>query len=408
MVCVPAAPVRPDALELLTGSDAADLLAAALATAGGELVSWRARQVDHRPGASTTVSYKARVRWADGERDETLGASTGLRGVSACPPGVIALSDGEHQVAVWRFPLDPGLPGLAAACDPAAVSALLASFGVPEQPVRLRVRAYRPRRRAVVEAWTPDARLFVKVLRPSKVAELHHRHRMLHDAGVPVPRSLGWSDDGLLVLQALHGDGLRQRLRAGGDQVPSGADLLALLDQMPDGVAELPRRAPWAENAGHYARVIADALPAEAQRATQLAARIGAALDPEPCDAPTHGDLYESQLLLTGTRVTGLLDVDTAGPGRRADDLACLLAHLCVLAQMEPGHRASTNGIGARWLRVFDRRCDPAGLRHRVAGVVMSLATGPHRVQEKGWQVATRRRLDLVERWVSSAERVPG
>jgi len=405
MTDVPDAPARPDALGLLTGPDAADLLSAALATAGGELVSWRARQVDHRPGASTTVSYRARVHWSDGERDETLGASTGLRDVSACPPGVIALSDGEHQVAVWRFPLDPGLPGLAAACDPTSVSALLTSFGVPEQPVRLRVRAYRPRRRAVVEAWTPDAHLFVKVLRPSKVAELHQRHRVLRDAGVPVPRSLGWSDDGMLVLQALHGDSLRQRLRDGDEQVPSGADLLTLLDRIPAGVAELPRRAPWAENAVHYAGVVAEALPAEAERATQLGARIRAALDPEPAGEPTHGDLYESQLLLTGKRITGLLDVDTTGPGRRADDLACLLAHLSVLAQMEPAHRASTHGIGARWLRAFDRQCDPADLRHRIAGVVMSLATGPHRVQERDWQVNTSRRLELVERWVTSGER---
>ena len=390
-----------DALELLTGPDAADLLAAAVATAGGELLDWRARQVDHRPGASTTVSYRARVRWADGERTETLGASTGLRDVEACPPGVIALSDGEHQVAVWRFPLDPGLPGLPAACDPTAISALLGSFGVPDQPVSLKVRAYRPRRRAVIEVSTPGARLFVKVLRPNKVAGLHHRHRLLHDAGVPVPQSLGWSDDGLLVLAALTGEGLRERLRGAG-QVPTGADLLALLDAMPADVLDLPRRTPWAENAVHYAGVVGAALPAEADRATRLAWQVVGGMTDGGDDEPTHGDLYESQVLLAENRVSGLLDVDTAGPGRRADDLACLLAHLSVLAQMEPGHRSSTHAVGARWLVDFDRRCDPADLRYRVAGVVMSLATGPHRVQERGWETSTRRRLDLVERWVTS------
>jgi hypothetical protein len=42
-----------------------------------------------------------------------------------------------------------------------------------------------------------------------------------------------------------------------------------------------------------------------------------------------------------------------------------------------------------------------------VAGVVVSLATGPHRVQADGWQDLTRARLTLAERWLESAER-PG
>jgi hypothetical protein len=72
---------------------------------------------------------------------------------------------------------------------------------------------------------------------------------------------------------------------------------------------------------------------------------------------------------------------------------------------MEPAHRASTHATGARWLHEIERRRDPADLRYRVAGVAMSLATGPHRVQEHGWQQATSQRLDLVERWVDSADR---
>jgi hypothetical protein len=216
---------------------------------------------------------------------------------------------------VARSP-DPGLPGLATACDPAAVSALLSSFGVPRAPVRLRMRAYRPRRRAVIEAWTAGARVFLKVLRPGQVADLHRRHRLLYEAGVPVPRSLGWSDDGLLLLQALAGTGLRERLRNGGEQVPSGADLLTLLDRLPPAVAELPRRTAWAENAAHYAGVLGAALPAEATRARQLAGRVTAALSElPPGREATHGDLYESQVLLDGRRVSGLLDVDTAGRG---------------------------------------------------------------------------------------------
>ena len=41
-----------------------------------------------------------------------------------------------------------------------------------------------------------------------------------------------------------------------------------------------------------------------------------------------------------------------------------------------------------------------------IAAVVLSLATGPHRVQDPQWQDATRYRLELAERWVDSARRM--
>ena len=116
-----------------------------------------------------------------------------------------------------------------------------------------------------------------------------------------------------------------------------------------------------------------------------------------------HADLHETQLLLDGDRISGLLDLDTAGPGRRADDLACLLGHAHVLAQTEPAHAATTLALARRWLAEFDRRVDPVDLRARTAGVVVSLATGPHRVQSAGWEDLTRARLDLAERWLAAA-----
>lgn len=392
-------------LGLLTGPDAEDLLAAALETAGEELVGWRVRQVDHRPGRSTTVAYDATVRGPGGSARQVLGASTGLRTSSDPAPGVLTLSDGEATVAVWRFPLDPGLPALATATDEVAVRALLASYGVRVGGLSLDVRTYRPRRRAVVEVRGDGVRLFLKVLRPSAVQALHERHVLLRDAGLPVPRSLGWSDGGLLVLEALSGTSLRARLREGGSPAPEGRDLLALLDRLPPEVCALPHRRSWTDAADHYAAVLGAALPAQAQRCAQLADRVTSLTAGVPADAPSHGDLYETQLLLDGARITGLLDVDTAGPGRRADDLACLLAHVSVLAQMEPVHRATSNALGARWLTELERAVDPTDLRARVAGVVLSLATGPHRVQQADWQQATTARLDLAEQWLDSADR---
>jgi aminoglycoside phosphotransferase len=391
-------------LALLTGDDAEDLLAAALATGDEELVGWRVRQVDHRPGRSTTVAVDARVRSAAGDSDQLLGAGTGLSG-TAPRPGVLRLSDGAVEVAVWRLPDDPGLPGLAVATDEGAVAALLRAHGVETGSVRLRVRSYRPRRRAVLEAHTRAGRFFLKVLRPPLVAPLARRHLLLRDAGLPVPRCLGWTEEGLLVLEALPGGSLRARLRDGGAPAPDGGALLALLDRLPDAVLELPARRSWTDEVDHYAAVTAAALPEEAERCRQLAGRVRATVADLPTTDAVHGDLYESQLLLEGARICGLLDVDTVGPGRRADDLACLLAHLHVLAQREADHRATTTALAAAWLAAFEQRVDPVDLRARVAGVVLSLATGPHRVQERGWQGATRARLDLAEHWLDRAGR---
>ncbi len=390
-------------LALLTGPDAGHLLRAAVGTAGGELVRWRVRQVDHRPGSSVTASYSARVRWADREQDETLGASTGLPSAAHQPaaPGVLNLSDGEREVAVWRFPLDPGLPGLAVACDPVAVAGLLTRFGAPALPqdVRLSTRAYRPRRRAVVQADVPGGRLFLKVLRPHRVQDLHERHRLLHGSGLPVPRSLGWTTDGVVVLEALHGVPMRERM-VGAGPVPSGPALVDLVAGIPTAAMDLPRRRSWTEGAAHYASVVGHALPDQADRVRDLAEAIRSATTDQVPDQPCHGDLYEAQLLLTGHRVSGVLDVDSVGPGRRADDLACLLAHAQVLELLRPGRAPRLSALRADWLAATDAALDPAEVRPRTAGVLLSLATGPHRVQEEGWPEATRLRVDAVERWL--------
>jgi hypothetical protein len=398
-VVVDAADPNADArgLALLTGPDAPGALAAALQVAGGELVSCRARQVVHQPGQGTTVAYRARVRWPGGEvLDEKLAACTG-----DLPPGALVLGDGADRVAVWRFPYDPDLPGLAAACDEAAVVGLLEATGLGGGPVRLRTRAYRPRRRAVIEAIGPRGRLFIKVVRPDRVEALHDRHRLLVGSGIPVPQSLGWTREGVVVLQALPGRTLRQALRTRRTLIPTGDDILSLLDRLPRELAQGPPRQSWLDKAPHHAAVIGAALPTEAARAARLADALTATARPAR-HGPIHGDFYESQLLVDRGRVCGLLDVDTAGPGDRLDDLACLLGHLSVLAQIDRGRAPIINRAGAAYLRAFEAMVPPADLRCRVAAVVISLATGSHRVQERAWPATTRRRLELAEAWLAS------
>jgi aminoglycoside phosphotransferase len=383
-------------LQLLTGPHAGRALAAAVNAAGGHLVAWRPSHVDHRSGRAT-VSYRTRVRWGRrAPRTEALVATTGGR----LPAGVTVVDDGATRIGVWQLPHDPVLPALPAAMDPAAAARLLTSLGLGTGRVRPRLLAYRPRRRAVVEVAGGYGRLFLKVVRPERARDLHERHRLIAAAGVRVPRSLGWTDDGIVVLEALPGPTLREALRTQTGPWPGLADLTGLLARLPRELAEGPARCSWGERAPDYAAMVAAATPDLAAFAGDIAEAIRAETARLPL-VPVHGDFYEQQILVDRERVCGLIDLDTVGPGDPLDDVACLLGHLGVIAQIWPDRASAIDELAARYLHDLERQIDPRQLRVRIAAVVLSLATGPHRVQEPGWRAATRRRLELAEQWIT-------
>ena len=392
--------VWPAELQLLLGEDAAGILAVAAETAGGELQSWRPRQVTHQPGRSTVVQFRADVAWPDGHAtSETVVAATGAR----IPDGAAVLDDGTTKVAVWRWPIDPSLPGLARALDRDRITGLLDELGVDGGSIQLRVRAYRPGRRAVVEATGRRGRLFLKVVRPDRVEALHHTHRSM-SAALPVPDSLGWTDDGILVLPGLPGQTLRELLRSGRSQLPAPESIDALLDRLPAELATGPRRRDLLTSAEHHAGVIASVQPALQGRLEDLLADLhGRDLLGHEL-VPVHGDLYEAQLLVDRGELTGLLDVDTAGSGCRVEDIANLSAHLSVLALMSDRPKVIKR-YGAAVLAHAEAHVDRADLRARIAAAVIGLGTGPFRVLEAHWPQATARRVDLAAEWLDGAER---
>lgn len=387
-------------LDMLTGPDAGELLDAAVSTAGGHLENWRVTQVDHR-GEVTTVAYQATVQWPTGRTDDVLGATSLAEGDEPPQvPGTLTLSDGLNRVCVWRLPDDPGLPGLATALGPDALAGLLSSFGLDPTGLRTELVSYRPKRRAVIRVSSAGGVIYAKVLPPEDVEALHRRHEMLYNAGVPVPHSLGWTNDGLLVLENLPGTPLRRRLLdPGPGGLPKASDVTSVLDRFPPGVLGLNRRRPWSRRAPQYAEMIGRALPAEAERACRLADLVADGLrNVEPGSDPTHGDFYEAQMMVDESgRIVGLLDVDTVGPGSRADDLACALAHCQALALSSQRHAARAYALSRLWQPVFEQQVDAHQLRLSTAGVLMSLATGPHRVQRPDWPAATSRMLDRIE-----------
>jgi hypothetical protein len=327
------------AAALLQSPDAAGLLRAALtgvpdADVPGftaELTGWQ-----YRPGAEVTAGY--RVSYADGQREvvDDLFATTADLGDAAASVAADGL-----RFSVWRHPHDPRLRGLAAACDPDQARAWP---GVGPGLRRLDLISYRPLRRAVLRASSETGDAYLKVLRPDRADRLAIRQRLFADAGL-TPALAGRPAPGVLVTPEAPGVSLASRL-AEPDGVPTTGAVVELLDRLPAGLAELDRRPAWSDRLDFHAATAAQRLPEQTGRIQALAAHVQQALDTAPVGppVPTHGDFYEANVMVDGDRL-GLIDLESAGPGLREDDLACLLAHLAVLPSLPPG----TSGCPGCW-----------------------------------------------------------
>ncbi|WP_232821656.1 phosphotransferase [Desertihabitans aurantiacus] len=396
----------PDGSRLLTSRDVGELLSAAVEHAGGQLLDWRMDHVDANPQHSTTATYHASVKWPFGRRDELLGVSARAGGPAPSDERAEIFAAGDRRLAVWLYPKDPDLPGLARAAYPDQMADLLTTHRVLPRPVRpdevtLEMIAYRPRRRAVLRVTvdSPVGRtvFYVKVLRAQLFADVERRHRMLLEAGVPAPPVVATTEDYLLVLREVGGRPLAKAIFD--ERPPCTAEaLITLLDAMPLAVSQLQRRPPWTDSVQHYSQMVARALPMERRRLDWISGEIQSGLAGiSPGDEPTHGDFHEGQVHVEAGRIVGVLDVDTIGPGRRVDDLACLVAHLSTVQRMNAQQAARVRALLQGWVPVFDTRVDPAELRLRAAAVIISLATGPYRSQEPHWARETSFILDAAE-----------
>jgi hypothetical protein len=241
--------------------------------------------------------------------------------------------------------------------------------------------------------------LYLKLVRPTKVEALHASHRWLADT-LPVPISLGFDpDQGLIALQSMPGKTLRGTLEDPSHELPPAEQIVGMVGSLP--VPETDQVCP-----SPIARVpeIAGLLIAIAPELTNRIAGLVAGIGDEMSQpiTPSHGDYYESQLLVESGRLVGMLDVDTYGWGRPGDDAATMLAHLAIWADLSSRPERVLD-LGRRLLRMWDGILDPVDLRVRTAAVALSLATGPFRVQAAGWPGETADRIAIAERWLESA-----
>jgi hypothetical protein len=395
-------PQDPDvpALEVLLGEAAIEVLSAAGAAAGFSVNEATVSQVRYVPGRRVAVQYATRLTDSSGRQSAPMLVATS--GIDV-PDGTLMVSSSDTSIAVWRFPRDPFLPGLVEAVDPAAVVELLTRLGAPTRAVRLRTRAYRATRRAVIEAFGEAGTIYMKVLRPKRVEALQNRHTALADH-VPIPHSLGWSRNlGIVAMQALSGRTLRQAIEAGERELPSPEALVALLDRFPGPGPQASMVKGAYQRCGEHARFIGAVLPGAKEILGEIVPAVAAATLHEPAVA-VHGDFHSSQVLIDAGHIVGLVDVDTAGIGQRSDDLANLVGQLATLALVS-GQPHAIEAYIAQLLSHFDRITDPAVLRLRIAAVVLGLATGPFRVQSPDWPEETFRRLAVVQQWIADSQR---
>ncbi|WP_162564355.1 MULTISPECIES: phosphotransferase [Microbacterium] len=272
---------------------------------------------------------------------------------------------------VWLHPADPHLPALAPVAFADAASVLLARLGLAPsgRPVFV---AYRPGRRGVVRVPTATGDAWIKVLPPSRTAQIVGVHSAFLHAGIPLPAIHGWSRDGLLVLAPAAGAPVAEALddaEALLDEVDALRGRVAAVAVTHEARTGLKRRLDWyASRLGEY-----DAAFGALERRVRAAWREA---------APTtviHGDLHFGQLFQDDDgRLTGVIDVDTAGVGVPADDTAAFLAHAVASAVLTPAPRDGEVWALARAaLRRWDDEAGRAqGFRARAATHLLGHALG--------------------------------
>ncbi len=391
----------------LLGEGAGDLLPLALRE-GVQVRRWWVSQVRHVPGRHLVVRYGVEVGGPDGgARIHTVVAEQSDRRTPVAGRGahVHRTADGD-TVALWRYPFDPHLPGLAEAARVTHVRELLDRLDVGPGVVRVVPRTYRATRRAVLEvtrvprdpADTGPCRLYIKVLPPRRtrrVADVHLAVAAVLPA--PIPLAVDTSG-GTLVLTEVRGRSLREVLTDPDGAVPDAAAVVALQQRLAGvdtGLSRAPSR-PFGVSRG--ATALTALLPSRSALIAQVAAAAEAAVDPSDPVVTIHGDLHEAQILCAADGTLGLVDLDGTGPGPLLDDAATMLAHVLLVQRWHPSSAARTSAWADAYTDAVDRLVPADRVRRRAAGVLLGLAAGAVGTGRAGWRDQAEGRLALAAR----------
>jgi hypothetical protein len=348
--------------------------------------------------------YQLETRDPEGRTERRLVfVEPGRSGVQA--PGVLTIPvDGSSDVVtVWLYPSDPALPALRTVTDVASAASVLASLKIAASPTAVKVVSYRPGRRAVVRVDSAAQRLFLKVVEPGKAEAISERHELFRQSGLPVPRLLGWSAEGVVGMSGLSGVeaqsviGRIEDHAAFLNQLEFLCSLLAAVPAVNTARPSLFFRLDW------YLDRLGARLPADLSRiehvGIEIAAKGAEGFGFQFTPVTIHGDLHLGQLFVdpvNPSEISGLLDIDTAGVGDPADDAGAFYAHVTALGEsMNDAHSAARCYALAEAWRARWRRNRNAGFEARASAIAATHLLG-HALRPRGVdpQAASRRLLE--------------
>lgn len=295
---------------------------------------------------------------------------------------------------------DPALPELAHLTDLEGAAEALDAFGFTP-PVAVDVLSHRRGNRAVLRLSHSTGEVFCKLMQPEIAGQLAEHHRFLRQAGLPVPRVIGYTDGGALFLTTSEGTpGPDAVLHDDPEQVLDAID--DIRERFANAGMTRPARESIATRIEWFLEQLMRALPDQRARLEQL----GYAVVPTKHAKPTelhgiHGDLHIAQLFFADGAVSGVIDVDTAGLGEPDNDSANCIAHAIASAIIndEAGNAEAGQALGLfadaadrRWIRTT---------RARALTAVHLLGHAQRAVAVEHWSRA-RKLIALAERSTQS------
>lgn len=357
-------------------ADAATILARLASATGRRLVSYELKDLEP-VSDGIIVGYACVFERPDGE-SEAVALYVDTSPNAPTDEHTVELVDhvSGARLTAWAYPQDPALPSLPAVSYPEATGVVLAKFGIDAYGADLQMESYRPGKRAVLKIDTGQAQYFAKIVRPAMAASVHELHATLGAAGVPVPRSLGFSDAGLVLIERQPGVPAIERIM----DIAADERFIAALTSLRVQLARVPvhtaARDSLARRSGWYAERMAEAAPLLASRAAEITTEIARLYDESVVPNPVtiHGDLHLGQVFVDPTepwRITGLIDIDTAGLGDTADDSGALFGHLVVSAfeHSAASEERSALALDALARTLASRWPDDAGRTASIAGI---------------------------------------
>lgn len=364
-----AAQLTLEAVRRATDADAARGVAAqAISGSGWEIASVHSDGVRLEPPLAYWATYRIRIeRQSHGQRDNrrlTLVARAcfqaedwaryreelaGRYGDGPCRPlegpGAPLLVDAT-QHAWWFYPVDPGLPTLAAATDPRAVRRLLSPRYSPKTPpARIRIERVRYvpevsaalRYRITDRPGTPERVIYGKLYRGDRGRELHETTKLLRGLSEQRPDLLSVVEplayDEVL---ALHLEREAPGTPVGGDRgdpvfvaaATAAAEALAVMHDSGLDAGHALRLDPEISRLDDVTHQMSLVHPEAGQLLRELVVQLRSRLARAQAEATvfTHGDMKYDQFLVHGGRFT-LVDFEEVGRSETSWDLGKWCAH---------------------------------------------------------------------------------